>query len=124
VEKDAFSDRLRRLEDRIGAVRSRGSEPPSRHRGEFTQGSLAWRMVTELVVGMLLGMAIGFGLDSVAGTGPLFLILFVLLGFGAGVRTRMRTATEVRGGRAEGALLQRGEAAPNGSGHTGDRGRD
>lgn len=105
MEKDTFSDRLKRLEHRLEAARSGRTPPPSRHRGEFTQGSLAWRMVTELVVGMLLGLAVGFGLDRLAGTGPLFLILFVLLGFGGGVRTMMRTAEEVRGRRAEGALL-------------------
>lgn len=126
--KDTFSDRLKRLEHRIEAARPDRAEPPSRHRGEFTQGSLAWRMVTELVVGMLLGLAIGFGLDKLAGTGPLFLILFVLLGFAGGVRTMMRTADEVRSRRAEGALLgdraADGDTGPEGPDAKGNGGRD
>ncbi len=55
-----------------------------------------WRMVTELVVGMLMGLGIGYGLDHLLGTLPLFLIIFIMLGFAAGVRTMMRTAEEVQ----------------------------
>jgi ATP synthase protein I len=107
MSEDPFSDRLKRLEDRINAARASRDEPV-RTRSEFTQSSLAWRMVTELVVGMGLGVAIGYGLDSLLGTRPLFLVVFALLGFAAGVRTMMRTAGEVRHGRAEGALLRDG----------------
>ena len=53
-------------------------------------------MVTELVAGMLLGLAIGWGLDRLFGTRPVFLVVFALLGFAAGVRTMLRTAAEVR----------------------------
>lgn len=120
MEKDPFSDRLKRLTDRIEAARTDKSTPSSHHRGEFTQGSLAWRMVSELVVGMVLGLAIGFGLDSLAGTRPVFLILFALLGFAAGVRTMMRTADEVRHKRAEGALLGERKTGSNRDGSTKD----
>jgi ATP synthase protein I len=105
--EDSFSDRLKRLEDRIAAARSGRAETPRASRGEFSQGSLAWRMVTELVVGMALGVAIGLGLDALAGTRPVFLVVFALLGFAAGVRTMLRTAAEVREGRGEGALARR-----------------
>jgi ATP synthase protein I len=53
-------------------------------------------MVTELVVGMLMGLGIGYGLDHLFGTMPLFLIIFTILGFAAGVRTMMRSAEEVQ----------------------------
>lgn len=111
MEEDSFSDRLKRLEDRIEAARSARAEPTRTGRGEFTQGSLAWRMVIELVVGMGLGLAIGLGLDSLLGTRPFLLVIFALLGFAAGVRTMMRTAAEVREKRSEGALLD-GTAKP------------
>jgi ATP synthase protein I len=105
VEEDPFSDRLKRLEERLRAAETGRAEPPPRGRREFTQGSLAWRMVTELVVGMLLGVAIGYGLDSLFGTLPVFLALFAVLGFAGGVRTMMRTADEVRKGRGEAARM-------------------
>jgi ATP synthase protein I len=105
MAEEPFSDRLKRLEDRIAAARAGRREAPRGHQGEFTQGSLAWRMVTELVVGMGLGVAIGFGLDSLLGTRPVFLVVFALLGFGGGVRTMLRTASEVRNKTGEGTLL-------------------
>jgi ATP synthase protein I len=104
MAEEPFSDRLKRLEDRIAAARSSRREAPRGHQGEFTQGSLAWRMVTELVVGMALGVAIGYGLDILFGTLPAFLVVFSLLGFAGGVRTMMRTASEVRSKTGGGAL--------------------
>jgi ATP synthase protein I len=113
VAEEPFSERLKRLEDRIAAARAARAEPQRTHRGEFTQGSLAWRMVTELVVGMLLGLAIGLGLDALFGTRPVFLVLFALLGFAGGVRTMLRTAEEVRRGRGEAALMRDGTRGPD-----------
>lgn len=106
MAEDPFSERLKRLEDRIAAAKSAREEPKGHGSGEFTQGSLAWRMVTELVAGMLLGLMIGYGLDWLIGTRPLFLVIFALLGFAAGVRTMLRTADEVRHGKGEGALAR------------------
>jgi ATP synthase protein I len=105
MPEEPFSERLKRLEDRIEAARKGRAEPARGHRGEYTQGSLAWRMVTELVAGMLLGLGTGYGLDWLFGTSPAFLVVFVLLGFAAGVRTMMRTAEEVRHRRGEAALM-------------------
>jgi ATP synthase protein I len=51
--------------------------------------------VIELVVGMLIGIAIGLALDYFLDTGPLFLIVFTLLGFIAGVKTMMNTAKSI-----------------------------
>lgn len=118
MEEDAFSERLKRLEDRIAAAQATRAEPRSRGADKYTKTSLAWRMVIEMVAGMGLGLAIGYGLDSLLGTLPLMLVIFALLGFAAGVRTMLRTADEVRTGRAEGALLGGGEAgrAPPGAG--------
>lgn len=105
MAEESFSDRLKRLEDRIEAARKGREEPGRGHQREFTQGSLAWRMVIELVVGMVLGLAIGFGLDALFGTRPVMLVVFALLGFAAGVRTMLRTANEMKGGRGEAALM-------------------
>ena len=121
MAEEPFSERLKRLEDRIAAARAGRAEPQRRGHGEFTQGSLAWRMVIELVVGMLLGLAIGYGLDALLGTRPVFLVVFALLGFAAGVRTMLRTADEVRQKRGEAARLGDEDTAPTGgSDETGD----
>lgn len=88
--------RFRDIDARIAALRD--SRKPKRAPGaeKFTAASMAWRMVIELVVGVLLGAAIGWGLDGLAGTLPLFLLIFGALGFAAGVRTMMRSAAEMQ----------------------------
>ncbi|MDC3107636.1 AtpZ/AtpI family protein [Paracoccaceae bacterium] len=54
-----------------------------------------WRMVIELVTGMLLGVSLGMALDYIVGSGPIFLIVFTLLGFMAGVKTMIATARKI-----------------------------
>ena len=54
-----------------------------------------WRMVIELVTGMLLGVSLGLALDYMMGSEPIFLIVFSLLGFMAGVKTMMATAKKM-----------------------------
>ena len=115
MAEEPFSERLKRLEDRIAAARRGRAGPPRGHSGEFTQGSLAWRMVSELVVGMLLGLAIGWGLDALFGTRPVFLVVFALFGFAGGVRAMLRTADEVRRGRGEAAPKDEGPPGPDGT---------
>ena len=107
MSEDPFPERLKRLEDRIAAAKAARAEP-ERGQSEFTQGSLAWRMVTELVAGMGLGIVVGYGLDWLLGVQPVFLVIFALLGFAAGVRTMLRTADEVRHGKGEGARARPG----------------
>ncbi|HEU0220685.1 MAG TPA: AtpZ/AtpI family protein [Paracoccaceae bacterium] len=93
MEEDG-ARRLRELEARIEAAR-KASEPARRGEGgKFSGVELGWRMMIDLVVGVLIGCGIGYGLDALFGTVPAFLILFSLLGFAAGVRVMMRTARE------------------------------
>jgi ATP synthase protein I len=89
------ADRFAEIDARIKALRDARAPKRSVGAEKFNSASLAWRMVTELVTGVLLGAGIGWGLDSLAGTLPLFLIVFAMLGFAAGVRTMMRSADEV-----------------------------
>ena len=54
-----------------------------------------WRMVIELVTGMLIGISLGMALDYLVGSEPLFLIVFSLLGFMAGAKTMIATAKKM-----------------------------
>ncbi|PJN96176.1 F0F1 ATP synthase subunit I [Amaricoccus sp. HAR-UPW-R2A-40] len=124
MSEDPFSERLKRLEDRIEKARRVHEPAPSRAGQKFTQSSIAWRMVTELVAGMILGLGLGWGLDSLFGTRPVFLVIFALLGFAAGIRTMMRTAAEVKEGRSEGALMRPGPRQDPGVKPDEERGTD
>ncbi|PIE11729.1 MAG: F0F1 ATP synthase subunit I [Rhodobacterales bacterium] len=92
-ETDA--ERLKALEERIAAAK--GPEAQKHHSEEhYSQAQIAWRMVVELVAGLGIGFAIGFGLDALFGTKPFLMVVFIFLGLAAGVKTLMRTAQEVQ----------------------------
>ena len=57
---------------------------------------MAWRMIFEMIASIMVGAAMGWGLDSLFGLLPLFLIVFTMLGFAAGVRAMLRTAHEIQ----------------------------
>jgi len=89
--------RLRRLEERIAAAKAAPPDAPA-GRGHHDQANLAWRMVTELVAGLGIGLAMGLGLDALFGTGPVLLVVFTGLGFVAGIKVMLSTAREVQAG--------------------------
>jgi ATP synthase protein I len=87
-------DRLKDLGSRIDAeknTRVEASKPHATYQGasDYSKG---YRLASEFVAGTLVGGLIGYGVDYVAGTLPLFLILFLLLGFGAGILNMSRAA--------------------------------
>ena len=93
-EEAALSARLKRLGERLGrqthrpvdkdASASTASDPSALARG--------FRLSTELVAGVLVGAALGWLLDRWLGISPWGLIVFLLLGFAAGVLNVMRAA--------------------------------
>ncbi len=91
---DRETDRLKALEERIAQAKA-AQAPKPRPDEHYSRANLAWRMVIELVAGLLIGLGIGYGLDLLLGTLPIFLVLFTLLGFAAGVQTMVRSAREV-----------------------------
>jgi ATP synthase protein I len=54
----------------------------------------AFRFAAELLVGVGVGGFIGWALDRQLGTGPWLLVVFVFLGFAAGVTNVIRGAQE------------------------------
>jgi ATP synthase protein I len=119
MQDDPFRERLKRLEERIEAAQKPGRAETGRGRRTVDGSALGWRMVTELLTGIALGLALGYGLDSLLGTLPLFLVVFVLLGFAAGVRTMMRSVDELKRQGAE--RRQAGEAAAAADQSAGDK---
>ena len=95
-------ERLRVLENRLQGLKARRDQAPKADpvsRG-LSQGDLAWRMVIELATGIVVGAGMGYGLDKLFGTLPIFLVILCLLGFAAGVKTMLGTAQEVANKRA------------------------
>jgi ATP synthase protein I len=88
-------DRLKALEERIEQAKV-GTPEVNHMKKDYSQAQHAWRMVTELVAGLLIGFVIGFGLDYAFGTKPIFLVIFIFLGFAAGVKTVIGSAQELQ----------------------------
>ncbi len=89
------ADRLKALEAKIAALKE-PAEVKDHSEEHYSQAQLAWRMVIELVSGLGIGFGIGYGLDTLFGTRPFLMVLFILLGLAAGVLTMMRSAKEVQ----------------------------
>lgn len=97
AEEAALSARLQRLGDRLKTT-GRPSENDTGPRQTADPSAIArgFRLSTELVAGVLVGAMIGWLLDRWLGISPWGLIVFLLLGFAAGVLNVMRAAGVVR----------------------------
>jgi ATP synthase protein I len=102
-------DRLRALEARLAKAKGDPKPEQTNTVKGFSQGEVAWRMVIELVTGMLLGTAIGYGLDVLFKTLPVFLIGFSLIGFAAGIKTMLGTARSLNKTKTAEAVQDEGE---------------
>jgi ATP synthase protein I len=93
TDEAALSARLQSLGKRLGDHHS-GSDRDLGVRSTADPSAIArgFRLSTELVAGVVVGAAIGWGLDRLLGISPWGMIVFLLLGFAAGVLNVMRAA--------------------------------
>jgi len=90
-----LSARLQRLGDRLGQVRASQPAEPTPDAGAPSDRSgmaRGLRLSSELVAGVVVGGAVGYALDYWLGIRPWGIIVFVLLGFAAGIVNLMRSA--------------------------------
>ena len=71
---------------------------------------MAWRLSTELVVAVLVGTGLGYGLDYLLETRPWFLLVGLGFGFAAGIMSVFRVAGRMD---AENAHIPIGEDMPD-----------
>ena len=94
-DEAALAARLRQLGERLrrvppdAASGQRHIAPPAADASAMARG---FRLSSELVAGVLVGAAIGWALDHWLGISPWGMIVFLLLGFAAGVLNVMRAA--------------------------------
>jgi ATP synthase protein I len=96
TDEAALSARLQRLGERLARDRA-GQPSPSPGRDPATASGYAkgLRLSSELVAGVVVGAGLGLLIDRWLGISPWGLIVFLLLGFAAGV------LNVARGARAE-----------------------
>jgi ATP synthase protein I len=98
-DEAALSARLGNLDQRLSQIKdSRKTETDqSGNEQDNAQArasamAMGFRLSSELVAGVLVGAALGWGFDRLLSTSPWGLIVFLLLGFTAGVINVMRAA--------------------------------
>ncbi len=97
MSEDPRPDPLARLGEKIDSAQrerlrqqgSRRSKPP------LSGVGLGMRMATELAAALIVGLALGWGVDRVFGTRPWGLIIFFFLGAAAGMVNVFRAAMGV-----------------------------
>lgn len=98
-DEAALSARLKQLGERIHSAGERRQHQVEDMRDDEARrirdsGNLAkaLRLSSEFIAGILFGGAIGWAIDYFAGTSPWGMIVFLLLGFGAGTLSAIRAA--------------------------------
>ena len=90
---DDLARRSRELEAKLSAVRPvRAGEDDQSGSGSAVGYGQAFKLSSEFIAGIAVGVGIGWLIDRVAGTSPWGLIIFLLLGFVAGVLNVLRSA--------------------------------
>ena len=100
----ALSARLQRLNEGLGQARDQArdaghpSDSSGAQRAATASGyARGFRLSSELVAGVVVGAGIGWLIDRWLGISPWGLIVFLLLGFAAGVLNVMRSAGLIAG---------------------------
>ena len=83
---------LSSLDAKLKAARERNKGPgeasaPAEGPGGLGTGS---RLSVEIIASLLAGLGLGWVIDHFAGTGPLFMLVFMFLGIGLGIYNVIR----------------------------------
>ncbi|MEZ5898318.1 MAG: AtpZ/AtpI family protein [Hyphomicrobiaceae bacterium] len=109
-DREAIRQRSQDIGRKLDAVkaRSRQDDADEENRRRGAAFGQAFRYAAELVVGVGVGGFIGWLLDQQFGSAPWMLVLFVIIGFAAGLLNVIRAAQKAQ---AENVALQK--AAPS-----------
>ena len=83
---------------RIAKARKSGSKAENSvggDKGHMTMHGRAVRLGSEFIAAILVGAAMGYGLDQLFGTAPWLMLVMLLFGFGAGVLNVTRAAADM-----------------------------
>jgi ATP synthase protein I len=87
-EEAALAARLERLGESLEAHRS--AQESTESKGKTSGFGQAIKIASEFVAGIVVGAGLGWLIDRALGTSPFALIVFLLLGFAAGVLNVLR----------------------------------
>lgn len=92
--EEELERRSRSLDERLDR-REEARRPAVSARASNAGMAAALRLSTDFVAAVLVGAALGYGLDWLAGTAPWGMIILLILGFCAGVLNVLRSAGRI-----------------------------
>ncbi len=98
-ENKTSSKELDDFGKRLSATVSSLEKSDKRSASNASAYSFGFRLVTDLVVGVLSGFGIGWLLDHWLGTAPWFLLIFMPIGMVAGILNVIRAAKSIEAKR-------------------------
>ena len=116
LEGPPRDEALRRFDERYEVLAASQTRAP-KSAGVESGASAGYRLIGELIGGVLTGLGLGWGVDRFAGTSPWGLIAGVLIGTGVAIFMTVRTAGRMSGASAAQAASP--PAAPQTEGEQG-----
>ncbi len=104
MKRENIPEELRALEAKICKMRqAKGDDTNKKRSGRYSAARIGLQVATDLLAAVIVGAGIGWLLDSMFGTKPLMLAVFLLFGGAAGFVNVYRTVKdeEKRGKRQE-----------------------
>ena len=96
-DRDAFKSRASELGRKLDAVEKRNAPEPDNNGERGAAMGQAFKIAIELIAGVAFGAIVGWNLDRYFETsGPWFLLVFLALGFAAGMSNVIRTAKRLQ----------------------------
>ena len=95
---------LKDLDNRIKKAQRQAKTHGVKPKKNITSGAdlgMGMKIASDLIAGILVGIFVGFNLDKYLETKPLFVIVFVFLGFIAGMNNVYRTAQKMEESRKD-----------------------
>ena len=87
-------DDLNDLGARLDAARAKYEVTPE-PKDDGSMLGQAWRMSTELVVSVIVGLGLGYGIDILFGSKPWGMLIGLCFGFAAGIMAVLRTSAKM-----------------------------
>lgn len=107
--KESREEAIKRLNQSASALEARTQADKSAEVAAQKVVGQAYRIIAELLGGVAIGLAVGFGVDRLFGTAPMGVIGGVLLGFALSIYMARRTANRLMAQAKAAGLPQQGE---------------
>jgi ATP synthase protein I len=106
-DPDGARKRVDDLDQRLKAARGTVAKPRQSNAMSQRQTNVAYRVLADMIAGLLVGGVLGYWLDRWQGWTPYALVVGLVLGFGVGVYNAWRAIREYSAAAAKGESNRR-----------------